>query len=103
MPRVAEGKEATGGLLPPEINVRPDSTASSAVFSLPAALVYSPGRIAMGAFWTGLTMTRIAVLPEDQLAEFRACLKQPGDAPSDRVVPRVRHLAHRRLPLIKGQ
>lgn len=43
------------------------------------------------------------VLPEDQLAEFQACLKAPMVAPPDRVVPRVRHVAHRRLTLIKGQ
>lgn len=42
-------------------------------------------------------------LPDEQLPEFQVSLNEHGVASPDRFVVRVRHLAHRRLTLIKGQ
>jgi hypothetical protein len=42
-------------------------------------------------------------LPDDQLPEFQASLNEHVVASPDRFAARVRHLAHRRLTLIKGQ
>ena len=42
-------------------------------------------------------------LPHDQLPEFQASLNEHVVASPDRFAVRVRHLAHRRLTLIKGQ
>lgn len=42
-------------------------------------------------------------LPDEQLPEFQVSLNEHVVASPDRFVVRVRHLAHRRLTLIKGQ
>jgi hypothetical protein len=43
------------------------------------------------------------VLPDPQLDSFQAALKHSGPSPSSPPVARARHLAHRRIALLKGQ